>query len=115
MFVPLQESVPVVDPSAASGVLSLLWVIIALPALGAPVILLLGNSRTLDAGRTCSAAATLIGSFVLSVVAFVDAARPAPRTTGRSASTLYTWVQAGSASRSTSGCSTTRCRRCSCC
>ena len=35
MFVALQESVPVVDPSATSGVLSLLWVIIALPALGA--------------------------------------------------------------------------------
>ena len=35
-----------VDPSAASGVLSLLWVIIALPLLGAAVILLLGDSRT---------------------------------------------------------------------
>ena len=46
MSVPLQETVPVVDPSTAGGVFSLLWVIVALPALGAAVILLLGNTRT---------------------------------------------------------------------
>ena len=45
-----------VDPSSADGVLSLLWLIIALPALGAAVILLLGNTAHRRRGRTCSAA-----------------------------------------------------------
>jgi NADH-quinone oxidoreductase subunit L len=41
-----QETVPVITPAAASGVFSLLWVIVALPALGATVLLLLGDRRT---------------------------------------------------------------------
>ena len=64
MFVPLQESAPVVDPSAASGVLSLLWVIIALPALGATVILLLGNTRTSRFAHLLGWA-TVLASFVI--------------------------------------------------
>ena len=94
MFVPLQESAPVVDPSAASGVLSLLWVIIALPALGAVVILLLGNSRTSKFAHLLGCA-TVLGSFVISLLAFITLL-------GRDASdrqvgqTVYTWVQAGS-------------------
>ncbi len=94
MFVPLQESVPVVDPSAASGVFSLLWVIIALPALGAAVILLLGNSRTSRFAHLLGCA-TVIGSFALSLVMFLTLlGRPADdRQVGQQ---LYTWVQAGS-------------------
>jgi NADH-quinone oxidoreductase subunit L len=93
VFVPLQESAPVVDPSAANGVLSLLWVIIALPALGAVVILLLGNSRTSKFAHLLGCA-TVLGSFVLSLIMFItllgrDASN---RQVGES---IYTWVQAG--------------------
>jgi NADH-quinone oxidoreductase subunit L len=94
MNLALQESVPVVDPSTADGVLSLLWVIIALPALGALVILLLGNRRTSSFAHLLGCA-TVVGSFVLSLVMFVTLlGRGAEdRQVGQ---TLYTWVDAGS-------------------
>src|SRR6478735_732689 len=94
MSFPLHEAVPVADPSPAGGVFSLLWVIIALPALGAAVILLLGNRRT-AAWAHLLGCATVIGSFLISVASFVALL-------GRSAGdrqvgqTLYTWVDAGS-------------------
>ena len=93
MFVPMRETVPVVDPSATSGVLSLLWVIIALPALGAVVILLLGNARTSKFAHLLGCA-TVLGSFVLSVLTFVTLlGRPEDdRQVGQ---TLYTWVEGG--------------------
>ena len=69
MFVPLHESVPVVEPSSAGGVFSLLWVIIALPALGAAVILLLGNTRTSKWAHLLGCA-TVVVSFLISLVAF---------------------------------------------
>ena len=82
------------DPGSADGVFSLLWLVIALPALGAAVILLLGNTAYVDAGRTCSARALPIGSFVLSLVMFVALlGRDADdRQVGQH---LYTWFQAG--------------------
>ncbi len=92
--VPLHESVPVVDPSSAGGVFSILWLIVALPALGAAVVLLLGNTRTSRWAHLLGCG-TVIGSFVLSLVAFVSLL-------GRSederqiGQTLYTWVDAGS-------------------
>jgi NADH-quinone oxidoreductase subunit L len=93
MSFPLQASAPVVDPSATSGVLSLLWVIIALPALGAAVILLLGNTRTSRFAHLLGCA-TVLASFVISLLAFIallgrDAG---DRQVGQ---TVYTWVQAG--------------------
>src|SRR5690349_24201297 len=94
MFVPLQESVPVVAPSTAGGVFSLLWVIIALPALGAAVILLLGNTRTSKWAHLLGCA-TVVVSFLISLVAFVVLL-------GRDAGSrqidqnLWSWVQAGS-------------------
>ncbi len=94
MSVPLHEAVPVVDPSSATGVFSLLWVIIALPALGAAVILLLGNARTSRWAHLLGCA-TVVGSFLVSVACFVALL-------GRSSDnrqvgqTLYTWVDAGS-------------------
>ncbi len=93
MFVALQESVPVVDPSAAGGVLSLLWVIIALPALGAVVILLLGNARSSGFAHLLGCA-TVLGSFLISLVAFFALlGRGAEeRQVGQ---TLYTWVEGG--------------------
>ncbi|MEO5709125.1 MAG: NADH-quinone oxidoreductase subunit L [Nocardioidaceae bacterium] len=93
-YVPLHESVPVVDPSSGGGVFSLLWVIIALPALGAAVILLLGNTRTARWAHLLGCA-TVITSFVISLVSFFALL-------GRGAEdrqigqTLYTWVDAGS-------------------
>jgi NADH-quinone oxidoreductase subunit L len=94
MFVPLHESVPVVEPSSAGGVFSLLWVIIALPALGAAVILLLGNTRTSKWAHLLGCA-TVVGSFVISVLVFVALL-------GRDADNreigqmLWSWVDAGS-------------------
>jgi NADH-quinone oxidoreductase subunit L len=94
MNLALEESAPVVDPSAAGGVLSLLWVIIALPALGALVILLLGNRRTSSFAHLLGCA-TVVGSFVLSLLMFLTLlGRDAEeRQVGQ---TLYTWVEAGS-------------------
>jgi NADH-quinone oxidoreductase subunit L len=94
MYVPLAEHAPVVHPAAASGVLSLLWVIIALPALGAAVILVLGNRRTSRWAHLLGCA-TVVVSFVLSVIEFATLL-------GRDAGNrqvvehLYTWIHAGS-------------------
>src|SRR3954452_7258585 len=94
MFVPMAESVPVISPTDASGVFNLLWVIIALPALGAAVILVLGGTRT---GRFAHVlgCATVLASFVLGVVCFVTlAGRPDDeRQVGQR---VYDWVDAGS-------------------
>jgi NADH-quinone oxidoreductase subunit L len=94
MLVHLQESVPVVDPSATSGVLSLLWVIIALPALGAAVILLLGNDRTSRFAHLLGCA-TVLGSFVVSLLCFL-ALLGRDEGSRQVHQTLYTWVEAGS-------------------
>jgi NADH-quinone oxidoreductase subunit L len=65
----LNETVPVVDPTPATGFFDLLWLIIALPAFGAMALLLLGNNRT-KAYAHWVGCATVAGSFVLSLVAF---------------------------------------------
>ena len=94
MFVPLAETAPTVDPSTSGGVFSLLWVIIALPALGATVILLLGNTRTSRWAHLLGCA-TVLGSFAISVVAFVALLGRAEedRQIGQK---VYDWVDAGS-------------------
>jgi len=94
MFVPLHESVPVVEPSSAGGVFSLLWVIIALPALGAAVILLLGNRRTSKWAHLLGCA-TVTLSFLISVAVFVAllGRDPGSRQIGQN---LWPWVEAGS-------------------
>jgi NADH-quinone oxidoreductase subunit L len=94
LVAPLHESVPVVHPSPASGVFSLLWLIIALPALGAAVILLLGNRRTSRWAHLLGVA-TVVGSFAVSLACFLALL-------GRDAGDrqvdqhLWTWFQAGS-------------------
>jgi NADH-quinone oxidoreductase subunit L len=90
----LAESVPVVDPSATSGVLSLLWLIIALPAAGAAVVLLLGNRRSSSFAHLLGCA-TVLGSFVLSLLAFLSllGRDEGDRQVGQ---VVYTWVEAGS-------------------
>jgi NADH-quinone oxidoreductase subunit L len=94
MLVPLAETAPTVDPSTAGGVFSLLWVIIALPALGAAVLLLLGNDRTRGWAHLLGCA-TVLASFVISLVAFVALLGRADgdREIGQK---VYDWVDAGS-------------------
>jgi NADH-quinone oxidoreductase subunit L len=86
------STVPVVDPSAASGIFSLTWLVIALPLAGA-AILLVGGRRTDRWGHLLGTLLP-IGSFVLSLLMFVELL-------GRGederqfARHLYTWFQVG--------------------
>ena len=89
------HSIPVVDPISAAdagGVFPLLWLVIALPLLGA-VVLLVGGRRT-DAWGHLLGTATVVGSFVCSVVLFAGIlGRPDD---GRQLGvTLWTWFSAG--------------------
>ncbi|MCL2541940.1 MAG: NADH-quinone oxidoreductase subunit L [Nocardioidaceae bacterium] len=86
------ETVPVVDPAHAGGVLSLVWLVIALPALGAAVLLLGG--RHTDRWGHYLGTALPIGSFVISLVMFFGLAG---RDSGdrQVAQHLYTWFQTG--------------------
>jgi len=86
------STVPVVDPGTASGILSLTWLVIALPLAGA-AILLLGGRRTDRWGHLLGTALPL-GSFGLSVLMFVEllGRDEAER---QVAQHLYTWFQVG--------------------
>lgn len=64
----LHTGAPVIDPSSADGVFALLWLVIALPALGAAV-LLLGGRRT-DRWGHWLGVGTVAVSFLLSLVLF---------------------------------------------
>jgi NADH-quinone oxidoreductase subunit L len=66
----LSGAAPVVSPTSGGGVLDLLWVIVALPALGAAVILVLGERRTSKWGHLLGTA-TVAVSFVLGLLAFL--------------------------------------------
>ncbi|KRC53610.1 MULTISPECIES: NADH-quinone oxidoreductase subunit L [unclassified Nocardioides] len=82
-----------VAPQEADGIFNLLWLIIALPLLGATALLLLGNRRTQAYGHWVGLA-TITGSFVLSLVSFLTLL-------GRDederqvAKHLWTWIEAG--------------------
>ncbi|HWR86653.1 MAG TPA: NADH-quinone oxidoreductase subunit L, partial [Rhodoglobus sp.] len=84
--------VPVVDPSAADGAYSLLWLIIALPLLGAAV-LLLGGKATDKWGHLLGTALP-IGSFLISLVLFLDLLG---RDEGdrQVSQHLYDWIEVG--------------------
>jgi NADH-quinone oxidoreductase subunit L len=85
-------AIPVVDPSTADGVFSLLWLVIALPLAGA-AILLIGGRHT-DRWGHLLATALPIGSFAIALSMFVTAL-------GREeddrqvAQHLYTWFEVG--------------------
>jgi NADH-quinone oxidoreductase subunit L len=64
------HSVPTVAPESAGGIFDWLWLVIALPALGATAVLLLGNRRT-SAWAHLLGTATVAGSFLLGLAAFV--------------------------------------------
>jgi len=87
------ETVPVVAPHEAGGFFDLLWLIIALPAFGATVILLLGNERTKGYAHWLGCA-TVLGSFVLSLIAFVKLAA-LDESERQITEPLWTWFQAG--------------------
>jgi NADH-quinone oxidoreductase subunit L len=78
-----------VSPATADGVFSLLWVIIAIPAASAAV-LLLGGRRTDRWGHLLGAAAPL-ASFVLGLITFVTllGRDESDRSIGQQ---LYTWI-----------------------
>ena len=89
----IEPHVPVVETAAAGGVFSLLWVVIAIPALGA-AILLLGGRRS-DAWGHLLGCATVVASFLISLLTFV--ALLGRTEDDRSVSQhLYTWIEAGS-------------------
>ena len=67
-LLPLHSGAPVVHAASADGTFSLLWLVIALPALGAAV-LLLGGRRT-DRWGHWLGVATVAASFLLSLVLF---------------------------------------------
>jgi len=64
-----EPHVPVIDAAAASGAFSLLWLVVAIPALSAAV-LLLGGRRTDRWGHLLGTAAP-VASFVIALIAFV--------------------------------------------
>ncbi len=84
--------VPVVEPSAASGAFSLLWLIIALPLAGAAVLLLSGKAA--NAWGHLLGTATVAGSFLVSLTLFVSllGREETERQIGQH---LFTWFEAG--------------------
>lgn len=84
--------VPVVDPASADGVYSLMWLVVALPLLGAAILLLGGRST--DRWGHLLGTAMPIGSFAISLAMFVDlmGRDEADRSVGQH---LYTWIDVG--------------------
>src|SRR6476620_1739742 len=96
MFVLAEGAAPVVHPGSADGVFSLLWLVIALPLLGA-VILLVGGPLAkgrLDRNGHLIGSALPVLSFLLSLVLFFGLLG---RYSGdrQVSQHLYTWFQAG--------------------
>jgi NADH-quinone oxidoreductase subunit L len=73
MFVLADGTAPVVNPTPADGVFSLLWLVIALPALGAAILLVGGPlaKGRLDKHGHLIGAALPVGSFVISLAMFI--------------------------------------------
>ncbi len=86
------HSVPVVDPGPADGVFALLWLVIALPLLGAAILLIGG--RLTDRWGHLLGCALPIGSFVLSVALFV-ALLGREEGERQVSQHLFTWFEAG--------------------
>jgi NADH-quinone oxidoreductase subunit L len=93
MYALSESAIPVVSATDASGVFSLLWLIIALPLAGAAEILLLGG-KTTEKWAHYVGCGTVLGSFLLSLVMFFTAlGRDAgDRSVGQH---LFDWVDAG--------------------
>ncbi len=95
-FLAHEHGVPVVDPTAADGVFGLLWLVVALPALGAFLLLAVApfTKGPLDRGGHLIGATLPIGSFLVSLLLFFQLL-------GREGDDrqvsqhLFTWFQAG--------------------
>jgi len=87
-----EHHIPVVAPTEADGVFSLLWLIIALPLLGAAVLLLGG--RYTDKWGHYLGTALPVGSFVISLICFfsVLGRDDADRQVSQH---LFTWIETG--------------------
>jgi NADH-quinone oxidoreductase subunit L len=92
MYALSEGGIPVVDPTAADGVFSLLWLVIALPLAGA-VILLVGGKYTDRWGHYLGTLLP-IGSFVISLVLFISllGREDGDRQVSQH---LYDWIQVG--------------------
>jgi NADH-quinone oxidoreductase subunit L len=88
---PVLAQTPVIHPVPASGVFSALWVLIALPAFGALVILLLGGRRT-SAWAHWLGVATVALSFVFGVILIVRLGTMSADSVNQH---LFTWFDAG--------------------
>lgn len=86
------HTIPVVAPLEAEGAFTLLWLVVALPLLGAAV-LLVGGRRT-DRWGHLLGTATALASFVLSVVLFVDLLGR-EESERQVAQRLWEWMQVG--------------------
>src|SRR3712207_3080291 len=93
MGISMSEAAPVVAPVSADGVFSVLWLIIALPALGALLILVLGEARTRGWAHLVGTA-TVAGSFLVGLVAFL-ALLGRDEADRQVQQHLYTWFEAG--------------------
>src|SRR3954447_17465966 len=96
MFVLAEGAAPLVDPSSADGVFSLLWLVIGLPLLGAVILLVggpLARGRLERSGHLIGVALPVL-SFLLSLAMFVTLlGRDSDnRQVGQH---LYTWFEAG--------------------
>jgi NADH-quinone oxidoreductase subunit L len=86
------HEIPVIHPESADGVYSLMWLVVALPLLGAAILLLGG--RATDRWGHLLGTAMSVGSFVISLVMFLDL-------TGRDEADrsirqhLYDWIEVG--------------------
>jgi len=96
MFVLAEGAAPLVHPSSADGVFSLLWLVIGLPLLGAVILLVggpLAKGRLEKTGHVIGVALPVL-SFLLSVAMFITLlGRDSDnRQVGQH---LYTWFEAG--------------------
>jgi NADH-quinone oxidoreductase subunit L len=95
--VTLLEAVPVVDPSSASGVYSLAWLVVALPLAGAAILLIGGAIAPKPFSAFGHYLGTLlpIGSFVVSLVMFLGLLGKDDNHR-QYVQHLYTWIDTGS-------------------
>ena len=92
-MLPMHEgAIPVVDPTSADGVFSLLWLVIALPLAGAAILLVGG--RLTDKWGHLLATVLPIGSFGIALAMFVSVLGrdDTDRQIGQH---LYTWFETG--------------------
>jgi NADH-quinone oxidoreductase subunit L len=91
-----ETAIPVVDPSTADGVFSLLWLIIGLPLAGAAIILIGGAlaPRAVKGWAHLLGTALPIGSFLISLTLFVSLLGRDEKDR-QVVQHLYDWIQVG--------------------